>query len=113
LYNRNKSTLVQYPGGKTGALTIPDTVTRLGDYSFYNCANITGVTIPASVTGIGEYVFIGCTNLTSVTFEGRINLSYLLNSFEGNLASRHLNGGEGTYTTTAPVGKNSVWTKVN
>jgi len=112
LYNRNKTTLIQYPGGKTGAFTIPNSVTSIGDEAFRYCTDITSVTIPSSITRFGDYVFRGCTNLTSVTFEGSISLNTsFYTSFEGDLLSRYSSGGVGTYTTTAPVGDNSRWTK--
>ena len=112
LYNRSKTTLIQYPGGKTGAFTIPNSVTYIRQSAFSDCSNLTSVTIPSSVTRIGEYVFRGCTNLTSITFEGSISLNTdFYKSFEGDLLSRYSSGGIGTYTTTAPVGDNSRWTK--
>ena len=46
-------------------LTIPNTVTSIGQYTFYNCSSLTSVTIPNSVTSIGEYAFYGCSGLTS------------------------------------------------
>jgi hypothetical protein len=37
------------------------------DSAFYNCRALTNVTIPNSVTEIGEYAFCGCHALTNVT----------------------------------------------
>lgn len=47
-------------------LTIPDGVTSIGDYVFYNCSNLTDITLPNSVTNIGGYAFYGCSSLTSI-----------------------------------------------
>jgi hypothetical protein len=35
--------------------------------AFYGCTSLTSVTIPDSVTGIGNWAFYGCTGLTNVT----------------------------------------------
>ena len=48
-------------------LVIPDSVTSIGDYAFYNCNSLTSVTIPDSVTRIGYGVFEYCYSLTSIT----------------------------------------------
>ncbi len=48
-------------------LVIPEGVTSIGEYAFYNCAGLTSVTIPDSVTSIGAGAFFGCSGLTSVT----------------------------------------------
>ncbi len=54
LFNTEKTVLLTYPAGKTGAnYTIPDSVTSIGDYAFWNRSSLTGVTIPDSVTRIG------------------------------------------------------------
>ena len=45
---------------------IPNTVTAIGSYAFYNCDAITTMEIPNSVTTIGDYVFYDCDNLTSM-----------------------------------------------
>ncbi|MBR4263791.1 MAG: leucine-rich repeat domain-containing protein [Paludibacteraceae bacterium] len=47
--------------------TIPNTVTSIGEYAFYNCIYLTSVTIPNSVTSIGNLAFRGCTGLTSLS----------------------------------------------
>ena len=44
---------------------IPNTVTRINEAAFYNCANLIAITIPTSVASIGEGAFHG-TGLTSV-----------------------------------------------
>ena len=48
-------------------VTIPDSVTNIGDYAFARCHRLASVTIPSSVTHIGEYAFLGCSELASVT----------------------------------------------
>ena len=48
------------------SVTIPDSVTSIGDYAFYECASLKDVTIPNSVTSIGVSAFGKCTSLTSV-----------------------------------------------
>ncbi len=67
LFDKNQTTIIQYPEGKTGSYTIPNTVTRIGNGAFNNCANLTGVTIPDTVTSIGDWAFSFCMNLASVT----------------------------------------------
>ena len=71
LFNKDKTTLIQYPGGKQGAYTIPNSVTSIGDNAFYGCASLTSVTIPNSVTSIQYNAFEGCKGLTSVTIEAK------------------------------------------
>ena len=49
------------------SVTIPNSVTSIGDHAFYACTSLTSVTIPDSVTTIGNRAFNECTSLTSVT----------------------------------------------
>ena len=48
-------------------LTLPESVTRIKDYAFYNCSSLTSITLPESVTSIGGSAFFGCSSLTSIT----------------------------------------------
>ncbi len=72
LFNKGQTELLAYPGGKTGAYTIPDGVTGIGHYAFSGCTGLTDVTIPGSVTDIGVEAFSGCTHLTGVTIPGSV-----------------------------------------
>ena len=47
-------------------------VTRIGNWAFYQCANLKSVTIPNSVTSIGSYAFRSCTSLTSATIPNSV-----------------------------------------
>ena len=51
---------------KMTAVTIPDSVQRIGASAFMECKGLTAVTIPDSVTEIGSSAFDSCYNLTSV-----------------------------------------------
>ena len=53
-------------------LTIPNTVTKIKDYTFYNCTSLTSVTFPNSVTEIGSYAFRGCSGLTALTLSNSV-----------------------------------------
>jgi hypothetical protein len=120
LYTKDKTTLVVYPAGKTGtSITIPNSITSIAVLAFGGCTSLASVTIPNSITGIKFITFNGCTSLASVTFQGTIaSGEFNSNAFPnlGDLRAKFYatdptNGTPGTYTTTAPVGESSVWTK--
>ncbi len=48
-------------------VTIPASVTSIGNRAFSGCGGLTGVVLPASVTNIGEYAFADCDGLMSLT----------------------------------------------
>jgi hypothetical protein len=89
-------------------VTIPDSVTIIDNYAFADCTSLISVTIGNSVTSIGTSVFRNCTSLASVTFQGTIS-SFNDNSFPGDLRTKYLANGIGTYITNNP-GDNAVWT---
>ncbi|MBR1717472.1 MAG: leucine-rich repeat protein, partial [Paludibacteraceae bacterium] len=53
-------------------VTIPNSVTSIGDSAFYRCSGLTSVTIGNSVTSIGERAFEFCSSLTSVTIPNSV-----------------------------------------
>ena len=88
LFNKDKTTLIQYPGGKQGAYTIPNSVTSIGNYAFEICTGLTSVTIPNSVTSIGHYAFLYCRSLTSVTIPNSVtSIGYFAFSYCSGLTS--------------------------
>lgn len=62
--------------GCTGltSVTLPNSVTKIGESAFYGCTGLTSVTIPNSVTEIGPFAFSHCTGLTSVTIPNSVSL---------------------------------------
>ena len=43
------------------SITIPNSVTSIGDYAFYSCSGITSAIIGSSVTSIGYFAFSNCS----------------------------------------------------
>jgi hypothetical protein len=102
LYNKTQNTLVQYPAGKTGvSFTIPNSVTSIGAGAFYYCSSLASVTFQGTIASnnFGEFSYGGWNS----PFEGDLRTKFY--------ATNASNGTRGTYTTTAPVDRDSVWTK--
>lgn len=93
LFSKDKSTLIIYPNGKSGAYKIPNSVSAIEhkykiyrfvngvrvpenvktDYGiFANCLGLTSIDIPESVIELGDNIFSGCSNLASVTIGNRV-----------------------------------------
>ena len=83
-------------------LIIPNSVTSIGGYAFYNCSGLTSVTIPNSVTSIGTYAFRDCSGLTSVEINSNAilsksyNSSSSLNDVFGDLVQNYIIGNDVT-----------------
>ena len=105
LYDKNKTTLIAYPESKSGdsfeiagtvskiesgafykssleSISIPGSVTEIGNDAFWLCSNLTSITLPRSVTDIGEYAFKECIGLTEVTVEWDTPLIVIDNLFD-------------------------------
>ena len=54
------------------SVTIPNSITSIGDAAFCLCSSLTSITIPNSVTSIGNWAFEECINLTSVTIPNSV-----------------------------------------
>ncbi|MBO4719830.1 MAG: leucine-rich repeat domain-containing protein [Prevotella sp.] len=61
-------------------LVIPNSVTSISNWAFYECSGLTSVTIPNSVTSIGDAAFCDCIGLTSITIPNSV-ISIGVNSF--------------------------------
>lgn len=53
-------------------VSIPNTVTTLNDYVFYNYSNLLSIDIPNTITSIGNDAFFNCKGLTSVTIPNSV-----------------------------------------
>ena len=67
----NVKTLVGYFGDRT-SITIPNSVTSIGDSAFRGCSSLTNITIPSSVTSIEDLAFMGCRSLRSITIPNSV-----------------------------------------
>lgn len=56
LYNKDKTCLVACPAGKQGVLTVPDSVTEIGDDAFQHCAGVE-VVLTDRIERIGKSAF--------------------------------------------------------
>ncbi len=98
LFNPDKSTICQCPGGKQGAYAVPEGVTLIDSRAFQGCGKLTGVTLPEGLRSIGAQAFQDCSSLAAITlphdltsigsraFEGcsslrTVELPYKLSSF--------------------------------
>ena len=68
LFNKQKTELLTCPCAKSGAYTIPDSVTIIGEEAFSLCEGLTAVTIPSHVTTIGAFAFYCCKGLSFISF---------------------------------------------
>ena len=55
-----------FSGSSITSITIPSSVTSLGNYCFSACTSLISVTIPSSVTSFGQGCFNYCSSLTSI-----------------------------------------------
>ena len=106
--------LVAYTGTET-ELVLPTYITKIYQYAFYNCSDLTSIVIPDSVTNIGYGVFSRCSSLESITipFVGakagvtsrdtyQYPFGYIFgkSSYDGGVATNQYYYGSSTYSTT-------------
>ncbi|MBQ8430932.1 MAG: leucine-rich repeat domain-containing protein, partial [Clostridia bacterium] len=74
-YNKTKQFYIKDGNGEYKELTeieIPEGVTKIKDYTFYNIKTLTKVTIHSSVTSIGEFAFYYCRSLISIVIPSSV-----------------------------------------
>jgi hypothetical protein len=110
-------------GSKIVSITIPDSVTSIGESAFISCNDLTSITIPDSVTSIGycafancsglnevhigsgvteirDYVFQGCSGLTSITIPDSVT-SIGYSAFQGCSSLNEVHIGSGVTSIEA------------
>ena len=80
---------------------------EINHYAFYECINLISITIPDSVTSIGEYAFLYCSNLTSVYYKGTQERWNKLSIGYGN--TPFVNGARYYYSETEPTTEGNFW----
>ena len=53
--------------------TIPSSVQAIGEFAFFQCANLKNIVIPSSVTEIRNSAFFGCKGLTDINIPTSVN----------------------------------------
>ncbi len=105
LFNKDRTTLLQCPGGKGGEYTVPNGVTDIANYAFEECGWLTKVVIPDSVTSLGVDVFYGCFILEEIVV-GNNNPTF--SSLDGVLFDK-----DRATLFLCPEGKNGDYTVPN
>lgn len=83
------------------SITIPNSVTTIGDSAFSSCSSLMSVLIPNSVANIGDSAFSSCNNLTSVIFDDTESTwDYYDRTYNNN--------GIANYTKKGTIGKMSA-----
>lgn len=71
LYDKGKNALLVVPAYRA-EYSIPEIITEIGNYAFYNCGRLGKVDIPNTVVSIGDGAFSGCKSLTSILLPSSI-----------------------------------------
>jgi len=104
LFDKNKTTLLQYPYNGIGNYTVPNGINSIANVAFGYCSNLSNIVFPNSLKNIGQDAFFNCINLVTIVIPfGVTNLeSYAFEECH-NLASVYFKG-------NAPVADDSVFT---
>ncbi len=85
------------------SVTIPNSVASIGSHAFYDCIGLTAVNIPNSVASIGAGAFVGCSSLTSVTVEWETPITITETTFSNRANA----------TLYVPVGSTAAYEAAN
>ena len=66
LFNKNYTTIVAYISIPTGNYSVPDGISKIEEYAFADCDQLTGITLPKSVNYIGSHAFQNCAKLAEI-----------------------------------------------
>ena len=61
-----------FAGSKIKSITLPTSVTEIGNAAFHECTSLVSITIPESVTKISQEAFNCCSGLTSIVIPSSV-----------------------------------------
>ncbi len=62
-----------FSGTELTSVTIPGSVTTIGEEAFGDCSDLTNATMANGLTSVGGWVFVECSNLTTVTIPNSVS----------------------------------------
>ena len=102
LYNKNKTTLMYFPAADANNRTsyvVPDGVTTIGQYAFYNAAKLQSIELPRTIKTL-DYRSLSSANLTSITCAAKVPPTATSYTFEDTPASAII---------TVPTGRTAAY----
>jgi hypothetical protein len=73
LFDKDQSTLLEYPAGRVGSYLAPSGLADIGPDAFYGCDRLTSITLPYGVTNIETEAFADCLSLTGITIPAGVS----------------------------------------
>ena len=73
LFDKDKSKIIAFRDKNTTSYVIPDSVSCIGDYAFWNCHSLKSLVLPDSVSSIGDWAFWNCRSLTDIVIPDSVN----------------------------------------
>ncbi len=74
LLNKDKTTLLAVPAGKSGVYTIPSTVKTIAIHSIFSCTRLTNIIFPEGLETIVGDGFTNCTGLTEINLPSGLRI---------------------------------------
>jgi len=72
LFDLPQTRLLQYPVGKPGPYTVPSGVTHLGSSAFMGARSLTQLTLPETLTDLGDWVCARCSSLPGIVIPNQV-----------------------------------------
>ena len=72
LFNEDRTELLIFPRGRQGDYVVPDSVTKINQWTFSGCSALTSITLPDTVAEIGSYAFADCHSLTCINIPNSV-----------------------------------------
>jgi hypothetical protein len=94
LFDKQQKTLIEWPAGKSGDYTMPESVTGMEDYAFVQAYYLTNLTAGSHLTNIANDAFSACINLANVTLGDAVGVIGT-NAFESCYGLTNITFGKG------------------